>query len=90
MMIYWWIIESIIWLGCLVLNFYFQKKGVPTISQRYHKLLDQKWDYVVMFVFFGLQLYLYFSRILPITLGGDVVVCIIRNIVAGHWFWHED
>lgn len=90
MMMYWWIIEGLAWLSCLVINYFLIRAGKRTISQRYHALFDQKYDYVAMFISFGLQLLAYGKGWLPMTGLGDIAVCMVRNLVGGHWFWHED
>lgn len=55
-------------------------KGKRTISQRYHKLLPQWADYIVMItllVLIGLN-----------TPDGRLVYCIL-GVVLGHLCWHE-
>lgn len=84
-----WIIELIVYVGMLFINFQLISKDRATISQRYHALLDQKWDYVVMIVFFILQV-LFYAIWSPVIGIGEIIACIVRNIIAGHWFWHED
>lgn len=86
-----WIVELALWIVALVTNIWLMKQGRRTISQRYHDLFPQWADYIVMGVSIVLQIFLYWKGwFLAMTGLGDAVVCIIRNKVFGHWFWHED
>ena len=84
-----WLIEILGYLAMLGINFWLIRTHRRTISQRYHRLFNQRWDYVVMIVFYGVQVYVY-ARWFPVIGLGEIAALCIRNIIAGHWFWHED
>lgn len=89
---WWYSLEMMFWIGCLLLNFWLIYKKKLTISQRYHALLEQKYDYVVMIGVLILQILtlIILPKIFEISGPGEAAIFAIRNIIIGHWCWHED
>lgn len=81
------------WVGVGVASVIFAKVTGRSISQRIQGTFGQTLDYGLMLAVVIVQVLLYVHKVIPlpdITSWQTVAAPIIRNVVVGHWFWHED
>lgn len=81
------------WVAMLPVTITIGKVTGKTVSKWIQGFFGQTIDYAIMIILVVVQVLLYVHEILPlpdIENWQTIAAPIIRNVVLGHWFWHED
>jgi len=65
-------------------------RSKPTISQVYHALFPQWFDYVVMAIFVSAYTFIFCRYNISLQGGQIVLIGLIPGIIISHFCWHED